>query len=302
MNPRTKRKMDLINNRLVAYGQSTRIINLSTNSVVINTGQIFNNNDAGRLIKRIMNTKVIDWVKNIDRILSGEISEKEIKAISFAIGGHAVQRKHGEKIKHQLNTGVPWNKGLKGNYPHHIPCKETTKTKISEKNSGSRNGMYGKTLSVEHKEKKSRRMKQLILSGAFTPNSNNRNTYWEASLDGYKFRSSWEALYQYINEFAEYETLRIEYELNGIKKIYIVDFVDHQNKQVIEVKPKELCHGPIYEAKIIALRNWAALHNYTVVVATKDFFKEHSEKIDFTRFDPDTQLKIKKLYETNKKN
>jgi hypothetical protein len=73
-------------------------------------------------------------------------------------------------------------------------------------------------------------MKQKILSGEFTPNSNNRNTHWESTFNNNTYRSSWEALYQYFNQDAEYEKLRIEYNINNTAKIYIVDFVDHVNK------------------------------------------------------------------------
>jgi hypothetical protein len=302
MNPRTNKKMEMINDRLCAYNQIVRVTNLSAISAVLNTGQVLTGADCNRFINRIMNTVVDAWVKNTDDLLSGNVSDKDIKAISFSIGGKAVQKKHGEKIKQQLNTGKPWNKGMKGNYPYNNPCKDSTKTKISEKNLGAKNGMYGKKMPATEKEKRSRLMKDLIISGKFTPNSNNRNTHWESSLDDLKFRSSWEALYQFNHPTAEYESLRIEYDIGNVTKIYIVDFVDHINKVVTEVKPEELCSGLVFAAKLNSLENWAKGNNYSVIIATREFLTSFDEPVEYSRFDNNTQRKIKQLYETSKKN
>lgn len=114
MNPRTKRKLDKINGRLAMYNQSTRVVELSPNEVILNSGLKLCNNDANKFVKRIMNDKVLEWVKNIDKLLTGEVSEQVIKAFSFSIGGRACQAKHGEKLKQNLNTGTSWNAGTKG--------------------------------------------------------------------------------------------------------------------------------------------------------------------------------------------
>ncbi len=88
-------------------------------------------------------------------------------------------RKHG-KIKSNLNTGTPWNKDMKGNYPYSYPHSAETKEKISVANTGTKNGMYGTMMTAEQKEYRSNLMKEKILSGEFTPNSNNRNTHWDS--------------------------------------------------------------------------------------------------------------------------
>lgn len=90
--------------------------------------------------------------------------------------------------------------------------------------------MFGVKLSDADRLKKSVIMKQLILNGKFTPNSNNRNTHWKSTYKGQAFRSSWEALYACLNETAEYETLRISYTLDDREFVYIVDFIDHDKK------------------------------------------------------------------------
>jgi hypothetical protein len=303
MNPRTERKLEKINNRLIEFSQNTRIARLTPDAVTMNTGVTLIGNEANKFIKRVMNTKVNDWVKNIDKLLSGEVLESTIKSISFAVGGKACQKLHGSKLKKNLNNGIPWNAGTKGTQTGTFPPKtEVTKKKISKKNSGSGNGMFGYKYSDEEKIARSALMREKIRSGEFTPKLNNRNTHWESELDGTAYRSSWEALYQYINPNANYEELRIPYHHDGESKIYIVDFIDHVNKQVIEVKPRELCFGEKFACKMNALTEWANTNAYTVLVVDKGWLLSHPPTLDYTRFDNNTMKKIKALYETHKKN
>lgn len=296
--------MDKINQRLQDYNQRTKILCLSNNSLSLNSGLVLYNNDANRFIKRVMNTKIVDWVKNIDKLLSGEISETEIKKISFSVGGKACQQKHGEKIKKNLNMGIPWNKNKKGLQTGWSKglTKETDTRVAKLAKFGEKNPMFGKKLSDEHRDKQSKKMKQKIFDGEFTPNSNNRNTHWHATYDNKRYRSSWEAWYQYLNPNAEYETLRIEYEIHGKTKIYIVDFIDHNTKTVIEVKPIELCSTQIFKSKIHALNSWAVAHGYTMVLATKQWLVEQTRNINYELFDENTAKKIRKVYEISKKN
>lgn len=303
MNPRTKKKMDSINQRLAEYQQDTKLTDLTTNSLSLNNGQILYDTTASRFIKRVMNKKVTDWVKNTDALLAGSVTDDQIKNISFAIGGRACQQKHGEKIKNNLNSGTPWNKGTRGqNIGKGRAQTQLTKNKISVKNSGSGNGMYGVKLSDKTKQLISKNIKRKILLGEFTPNSNNRNTHWESMLDGILYRSSWEALYKYFNNNALYEELRLKYSYEGDSKIYIVDFIDHVCKQVIEVKPIELCVGKKFNAKMMALKKWANEESYKVLLVDQNWFKQQNIQIDYSRFDRKTALKIRKFYETSKTN
>lgn len=293
--------MDKINQRLEDYGQHTRIIELCPFGLMLNTGQQFFNNEADRFIKRVMNFKVLEWVKNTDSLLAGVITEDQIKSISFAIGGKSCQEKHGEKLKKNLNTGNPWNKGTKGqNTGCSGPRSDEVKRKISLKNKGPNNGRYGYKYSSQEKLHKSEVMKNLILSGSFTPNSNNRNTHWDAYYNGKKYRSSWEALYQYINHNAEYEKLRLQYIYKDSSAIYIVDFIDHVNKSVIEVKPAELCMGNKFNAKMNVLKEWATRNSYEMLIVDQYWLKRQLKNVDYSKFDEKTALKIRKLYETDK--
>ena len=249
-----------------------------------------------------MNKKTNLWVSNIDKLINGTITESEIKSELASIGGKSVQKKYGSIIKRNLNTGTSWNAGTKGqNIGTLGPRPQTVKDKISKKNSGPFNGMYGTTMSDLDKKKRSDTMKNKILLGEFTPNSNNRNTHWNSTFNGKKYRSSWEALYQCINQSAEYEKLRIEYIFNGVTKIYIVDFIDHTNKQLIEVKPRELCTGEKFQSKMLALSKWGKTHNYNIIIVDKQWLQSQLVEIDYTKFDDNTAQKIKALYEINKK-
>lgn len=298
MNPRTKKKMDSINRRLEDFHQHARLIDITPSTVTLNTGQILIGNDASRFIKRVMNSKITEWVKNTDALLAGNMSADEIKHISFAVGGKACQQKHGERIKSNLNTGVSWNKGTKGqNIGTRGPQPQSVKDAISKKNSGAGNGMYGVKMSEEDKQAKSSTMKRKILLGEFTPKSNNRNTHWDAVLDGVLYRSSWEALYKYVNPEASYEELRVEYNYKGESKIYIVDFIDHVNRVVVEVKPKELCVGDKFNVKLQAIRKWAEQNLYEVLLVDQYWLIQQKLHIDYSRFDEKTATKIRKLYE-----
>ena len=301
MNKKSQKMIEKINTKLLEHNQKTKVIEWHPTYIILEDSSKLTNNDRIKFIRRIFNTKTTMWVDNIDNILNGSVTEKQIRSTLSSIGGVAVQRQHGQTIKHNLNTGTPWNKGMKNNYTIG-PMPAQVKDKIGKSNSGIKNGMFGVNMSDEQKKERSLMMKRLILAGKFTPNSNNRNTHWSVEFDGKKYRSSWEALYQYINPTAQYEIFRIEYYLNETAKIYIVDFIDTEHKLLIEVKPKELCSGDKFNAKMIAVNNWASIHNYTVLIVDKEWLQAQQLHIDYSRFDLQTSQKIRKLYEINKKN
>lgn len=158
------------------------------------------------------------------------------------------------------------------------------------------NGVLARKKSSEHN---SVLMRNRILSGKFTPNSNNRNTHWESVYNNRKYRSSWEAFYQYVYPDAEYEALRIEYAYNSQNLIYVVDFIDHIRKVVAEVKPKELLTDPKTIAKLAALKSWAIKNGYETEIFTLESIKTLPEP-DYSLFDENTVKKLKKIYATIK--
>jgi len=109
---KTAQKMiDILNEILKKNGQLIRITNYSGNSITLSTGITLADNEKRRFVKRITNSKTELWVTNIDKLLCGNVTEQEIRAILSAIGGRAVQKKHGNAIKKNLNNGKPWNIG-----------------------------------------------------------------------------------------------------------------------------------------------------------------------------------------------
>lgn len=157
----------------------------------------------------------------------------------------------------------------------------------------------GKLARKKSAEYNSALMKERILTGTFTPNSNNRNTHWVSKFNGKTYRSSWEALYQYFNPYAEYETLRLPYTHNKLNLIYIVDFIDHDKRIVTEVKPLEMLNDSKTKSKILALTNWARQNNYSVEIFNLASIKKLDEP-DYSLFDKLTTKKIKKIYENFK--
>jgi hypothetical protein len=284
--------------------QNLRAKKITGKEIVISNEVILISKRDIRLCKnRVMNGDKI-WRENFDKLYSINIeerlvAEKECRSKTSRQGGINCQKKHRNTIKENLNTGIPWNKGLKGNYPYHNNHSNETKEKISMANKGQNNGMFGKTMPQEEKDFRSRLMKEKIISGKFTPNSNNRNTHWDSYYKNKKYRSSWEALYQYFDEHAEYETLRISYFFENKEYVYIIDFVNHKTKIVAEVKPKELLNDKKTIEKIKSVKNWCKLNNYQFLIVDKDFLINLPAPKNLSLFDNKTQEKIKKLYEIN---
>jgi hypothetical protein len=291
----------IINDSLEKYGQQTRIIEMRKSKIVLSNGTVLSSHKDITEIKRRLMCDHSLWLENFDNLLSGKITPKEIKSKLGVIGGINCQKLHGEAIKKNLNQGTPWNKGVTGVIKHG-PMSDETKRKISSANSGKGNGMYGKSLTVEEKAHKSKVMKQKILDGEFTPNANNRRSRLRDEYRGRKYRSSWEALYQYFNQNAEYEKLRIRYEINGEYHIYIVDFINEYSRVVTEIKPTELCCGREFDAKMAALDQWCSENKYTKEVVGIEWFLSKEPPSDFDDFNENAAGKIKRLYEAAKKN
>jgi len=248
------------------------------------------------------------WAENFDdlyhtNIVIRERMEAFCRSETSRKGGINVQKQHGDTIKLNLNTGEPWNLGKVGvqeAWNKGLTKDDNQSMKLlSDNRKGAGNPMFGKTHSDENKTHLSNLMKAKILSGEFTPNSNNRNTHWDSEYNNKKYRSSWEALYQYHNPLDEYETLRIPYIFNDKEYIYIVDFVNYTAKTATEVKPRELCNDRKTIAKITALNEWCINKGFNFILADKDYLLSLQKPSNMLLFNNTTQEKIKKLYETN---
>lgn len=294
-----KFNIEKFNKILAEYGQQIRAIKITGKVVELSNGKtLTTDGEVRRCKKRVMNES-IEYCQRFDRLYSlcgvtRQEAEKEARSAFAKKGGKACFEKHGKSIIENNLSSKPWNKGTTGlmntwnkglTKNNHPSLKQLSKDRI-----GEGNPMYGRTHSEEYKRQQSERMKQLIIDGKFTPNSNNRNTHWDSWYKDKKFRSSWEAIYQAYNLNAVYEELRIEYKYDG-DHVYIVDFVDHENKIAVEVKPKELIDEKT-RAKLIALDEWCANNGYKRQLITQDEIKTIVMKVNIMDFDTKTQKKI----------
>lgn len=124
-------------------------------------------------------------------------------------------------------------------------------------------------------EKSSKRIKEKILAGEYTPKTQNRLTHKRLSSDltGIKkYRSNWEVKYHEANAHLQYEILRIPYTFNNTQRVYIVDFWDPINRIAIEVKPYSMTKTPQNTSKDQALALWCKNNNAThKTITEKDF-------------------------------
>lgn len=136
----------------------------------------------------------------------------------------------------------------------------------------------------EEKERRSIYLKEKILKGEFTPNITNSWTHRESKIDDIPFRSSFEALFHlynncFKNKNITFEKLRIKYNFENKKSIYIVDFVDYHNQQVFEIKPKSLTENAKNTAKRNALLEWCTTNNYEYYEITEDHLKLYLQEL-----------------------
>ena len=225
--------------------------------------------------------------------------ERRLKSEVASLGGKAVQKKYGEKIKENLNTGIPWNKDKKGLQVGWCAGKnkhnDERMKSFSESRMGSGNPMYGRKLSEKTKKILSKKMKENILNGKFTPNIQNSLTHWQSTYEGKKFRSSWEALFYKFNKDYEYEKQRIKYSFNNKEKIYIVDFVNYTKKHLVEIKPSTHKDSVKQKAKEKALQKFCKDNRYSYSILDESWFKQNYNLDDITDFDKNTYEKLAKV-------
>ena len=139
----------------------------------------------------------------------------------------------------------------------------------------------------EHGEK----IRKLILEGKFTPNPTNG---WANSrckllhINGYEkyYRSAWDAAFQILNLDYLYEDVRIQYkDQKNRDKIYLVDFVNHKDKKLIEVKPQTLIESQRCKLKAEAALKWCEKNDYEYIIISNEYFKENAKKINYTLYD-----------------
>lgn len=290
--------------------QKIRIINLNKSELVLSNGKKIIEykqrvNFFNRCKSKIFGDK-IDIIYGDESQINEEFLKNIKKQISSE-AGKKCQNLHKENIKKNLNNGIPWNKGLKNDERIKIWNKGQTKNnnevlkKFSEERTGIGNPMFGVKLSEDFKNKKSKLMKEKIISGEFTPNIHNSKTHWQIEFNGKKYRSSWEVVFQYLNPLCEYEKIRISYMLDGKEKIYITDFVDNQNHILYEIKPKEFLTNVKIKAKEKSAIEWCKQNGFIFKIISQEYFIKNLEFIRKSNLSNKIKTKMEKLYEISKK-
>lgn len=202
-----------------------------------------------------------------------------------------------EKMAETKKGSIPWNKGLKGAQEGWAKglTKETDE-RINEffsKNRMGKNNPHQKS-TPEANLRRSETITKKILSGDYTPKSNNRNTHWESSCRGIKFRSSWEAIYHYHFPTALYEKIRIPYfDETGKSRVYISDFYHPETKTIVEIKPSTVWIKQKH--KMDCVEKWCEENNFCFKKITETEIDEMKKQIcekDYELFDEKTLRKI----------
>lgn len=191
----------------------------------------------------------------------------------------------------------PWNKGK-------TKHDDSRLLKNSKDRTGSNNPMYGHTWSEEQKHQKSEWVKERIERGVWTPHVHNSRTHWNCTYNGKQYRSSWEAMYASLNPNDEYEVVRIPYVLHNARRIYIVDFCNHLNKTLTEIKPTAHTITEEYCAKVKSAEEWCLANGYTFNVVTEHYFVYNYNNILFDELNiPNIREKLARIKsEANKQN
>lgn len=146
------------------------------------------------------------------------------------------------------------------------------------------------------KKRQSELVKQKIMNGEFTPERTRSWNSWNASVDGIKFRSRFEAIfYAYCidsNLPVEYESLRIPYVTpEGTHRIYITDFIDRKNKKLFEIKPSSYVDENSPKTK--AAEKWCEENGFEFEFITEHDLKDLAKSITGSR---DKVLKYLEAY------
>lgn len=161
-------------------------------------------------------------------------------------------------------------------------CKKCNNKWLSESRIGDNNPIHN--ISDENRKKwkatLSKQVKERIKKGDWTPGVTNSwcHSRYKITLNRgdkeitLKVRSSWEAFYQLLFPNLIYEQLRVPYKYNNNWHNYIVDFIDEENKRVIEIKPKSEQSTLRNIIKRDALCNWCKYNEYEYVCIDEDFF------------------------------
>lgn len=208
-------------------------------------------------IKNIFNRKFGSTCESkicASRLLSEIMSKRDMSYLRTP----EVRAKVSARLKNRPLTEEHKRKSSESNKKFWTPERKRKQTELNRKN-----GSYIKM---------SNTMKNKILEGSFTPNTTNRLTHKNllSEITGLKYRSSWERSYHENHPHLLYEQTRIEYYDGDKRRIYIVDFTDHINKILYEIKPLNLVNNETVLLKDAAAKKWCLENGYTFQTITEE--------------------------------
>lgn len=284
------------NKCLEMNNQKIRVVIMTKTTLIFNNGIQLNGRNRRLFYKMLERNSCPLWRESIDYILEDfDARYEEIRKHISSVTSSSIMKKNilSGKLHPELNGcgRIPWNKGK--HYHRVAPFSAIERLHHSQCKLGSKNPMYGKHHTEECKLEHSKRIKDKILNGEFTPNTNNRYTHYDVKFDGKTFRSSWEALFYYTQPDYEYEKLRIPYMFENKQHIYIVDFINYKSKIVVEIKPKDILNRSIKDKiKIEFLKEWCKQNGFTFQLKCEDDIKYLVQNTDISVFDESTQRKL----------
>lgn len=225
----------------------------------------------------------------IDRHGEEKGQQYKIK-MSIALSGRKqTQVSINKRIESRRNNGRPWtsekHKKLMSVISKKLHLDPIYRSKIN---------------TLQARKKQSETMKLKILRGEFTPCITNSWTKWKSKVilsdnSIKKFRSTWDATFWYLNQDTKYEKIRIPYfDSENKQHIYIVDFVDEQNKILYEIKPDALKENSINQCKFNVANKWCFENNYQFKIISDEWFKENAR--DINAINQPSVLKFKQTF------
>ena len=294
--PKLHNTIHKYNQMLYNNQQQLYISTYTKHRVVLSNGCILSGISE---VRRLRNRITSSWVVQYFDILFSEIDEDIRNTIFASLNAthSSNQNKHyfntlpseeKEKIRDHMRSiscagvaasrAIPrWNKGLTKHTDSRIA---NYAQELSNNRQGIDNPSFGRPKSDEYKLHRSNLLRRKILTGEWTPHIHNSRTHWNSSYNGKVYRSSWEALYAYLNPDDLYEAVRINYEYNNTHKVYIVDFVNHDNKTLTEVKPIAHLLDEVVLYKEQAANQWVKEAGYTYSIIAEDYFRDNIHRVN----------------------
>lgn len=189
---------------------------------------------------------------------------------------------------------------------HTTDAGKKCRNKLSISRIGNKNPVHKQDIDTKKRSayKQSCTMKKKILEGSFTPCITNSwaNSKCKLYINNQFYRSTWEAVFQILNPKCIYENIRIDYvsPIDNKSHIYIIDFIDKDNKILYEIKPQSNIFNEVTKAKTEAALKWASNTGYQYKIITNNWFSDNAKKIDYSKYDSKIKKGMRQFLDENK--